>query len=145
VADSNQLRMSISMMHPDSAVHLKVLRNGAEREMAVNLAELPVQEASVKNDNSGTKSALSGVSVEDVDAQSARQLGLPANTAGVVVTDIGPASPAAASGLRRGDVIQEVNRRPVKNTSDFERAVRNSKDETLLLVNRRGSTMYVAI
>jgi serine protease Do len=80
-----------------------------------------------------------------VDAQTARQLGLPANTAGVVVTNISPSSPAVDSGLRRGDVIQEVNRQPVKNTSDFERAMGNSKDQTLLLVNRQGSTMYVAV
>jgi len=70
---------------------------------------------------------------------------LPANTTGVVVTGIGPSSPAAASGLQQGDVIQEVNRQPVKNTSDFERATRNSKDETLLLVNRHGNTLYVAV
>jgi len=145
VEDANQLRMSISMMSPDAGVTLKVFRNGAEREVAVKLAELPVKEASVRSDSDATKSALAGVSVEDVDTQTARQLGLPANAAGVVVTGISPSSPAVDSGLRRGDVIQEVNRQPVKNTSDFERAMRNSKDQTLLLVNRQGSTMYVAV
>ncbi|MGA2195987.1 MAG: DegQ family serine endoprotease [Bryobacteraceae bacterium] len=145
VEDANQLRMSISMMSPDASVTLKVFRNGAEREVAVKLAELPVKEASVRSESNTTKSVLSGVSVEDVDTQTARQLGLPANTAGVVVTNISPSSPAVDSGLRRGDVIQEVNRQPVKNTSDFERAMRNSKDQTLLLVNRQGSTMYVAV
>jgi serine protease Do len=145
VEDANQLRMSISMMSPDAGVTLKVFRGGAEREVAVKLAELPVKEASVRSDSNVTKSALSGVAVEDVDAQTARQLGLPANTAGVVVTSISPSSPAVDSGLLRGDVIQEVNRQPVKNTSDFERAMRNSKDQTLLLVNRQGSTMYVAV
>ena len=145
VEDANQLRMSISMMSPDAGVTLKVFRGGAEREVAVKLAELPVQEASVRSESNATKSALSGVAVEDVDAQTARQLGLPANTAGVVVTSISPSSPAVDSGLRRGDVIQEVNRQPVKNTSDFDRAMHNSKDQTLLLVNRQGSTLYVAV
>ena len=145
VEDANQLRMSISMMSPDAGVTLKLFRGGAERQVAVKLAELPVQEASVRSEPAGAKSALSGVAVEDVDAQTARQLGLPASTAGVVVTSISPSSPAVDSGLRRGDVIQEVNRQPVKNTSDFERAMRNSKDQTLLLVNRQGSTMYVAV
>jgi len=83
--------------------------------------------------------------VEDLDAQTARQLQLPASTTGVVVTGISPSSPAADSGLQRGDVIAEVNRQPVKNTSDFERAMRNSKDETLLLVNRQGTTLYVTV
>jgi serine protease Do len=62
-----------------------------------------------------------------------------------VVTEVDPSSHAANSGLQRGDVIQEVNHQPVKNTSDFERALSRSKDETLLLVNRQGSTRYVAV
>jgi S1-C subfamily serine protease len=62
-----------------------------------------------------------------------------------VVTGINPSSRAAGSGLQRGDVIQEVNRQSIKTSSDFERAMRNSKDETLLLVNRRGSTLYVTV
>jgi serine protease Do len=63
----------------------------------------------------------------------------------VVVTNVNPSSEAAAAGLRRGDVIQEVNRQPVTNTSDFAHAMRGSKDETLLLVNRNGNTMYLAV
>jgi serine protease Do len=146
VADSNQLRMTISMMHPESKVTMKVLRSGAERDMTATLGVLPTEQASLQNeDNSGSKSVLSGVSVEDVDAQTARQLRLPASTTGVVVTGISPSSPAADSGLQRGDVIAEVNRQPVKNTSDFERAIRNSKNETLLLVNRQGNTFYVTV
>jgi serine protease Do len=145
VEDANQLRMNISMMSPDSSVNLKIFRNGAERTMSAKLGELSTQEAAVHNEQGATKSALSGVSVEDMDAQTAHQLGLAANTAGVVVTSISPSSPVADSGLRRGDVIQEVNRQPVKNTSEFEHAMRNSKDQTLLLVNRQGNTMYVAV
>jgi len=145
VDDSNQLRMDISMMQPGTTVHLKVLRSGGERDLAVKLGELPTQEARIKKNSDSTNSALEGVSVQNLDADTAKELGLPAGAAGVVVTDISPASPAADSGLRRGDVIQEVNHQPVKNTSDFERAVRSSKDENLLLVNRHGSTMFVAV
>jgi serine protease Do len=145
VTDSNQLRMNISMMPPETRVDLKVLRNGSERDVTAKLEELPVKEASLGQESHGTKSSLSGVSVDNLDAETARQLGLPANAGGVVVTGISPSSPAADSGLQRGDVIQEVNRQPVKNTMDFERAMHNSKDETLLLVSRQGRTMYVAV
>jgi serine protease Do len=75
----------------------------------------------------------------------ARELKLPAGAAGVVVSEVSPASGAASAGLQRGDVIQEVNRRPVKNVAEFEAAVRNSKDGTLLLVNRDGHTIYVGV
>lgn len=145
VANSNDLRMAISMMAPDSSVSLRVLRNGSERSFTVKLGELPTTEAAVEREGKGSSSALSGVSVEELNAQSAKELGLPVNTQGVVVTRVGPGSPAAESGLRRGDVIQEVNRKAVKNTSDFGRAVAASKEDTLLLVNRHGSTMYLAV
>ena len=85
------------------------------------------------------------MSVEPLDAQSARQLGLPAGSTGVVVTDVNPSSAAAQAGIERGDVIQEVNRHAVKSSSDFERAMSGSKEGALLLVNRKGSTMYVAV
>jgi serine protease Do len=148
VADSNALRMTISMMAPDTDAKLKVLRNGSEREIAVKLGNMPTEQAAANSEeksNGSASSALSGVSVEDLDAQSANELGLPPNTKGVVVTNVDPSSQAAEAGLRRGDVIQEVNRQPVKNTADFERAMRNSKDKALLLVDRNGSTMYLAV
>jgi serine protease Do len=145
VANSNDLRMAISMMAPDSNVNLRVLRSGSERNLTVKLGELPTTEASIEHEGKPSNSVLSGVSVADLDAQSARELGLGANAQGVVVTKVGPGSAAAEAGLRRGDVIQEVNRKPVKDTSDFERAVAGSKEDTLLLVNRRGNTMYLAV
>jgi len=146
VADSNDLRLTISMMQPDAKVNLRISRNGSERTIAVQLGELPATTASAKH-SSGDKesSSLSGVSVENLDAQSAQELKLPANTQGVVVTNVSPSSEAAEAGLRNGDVIQEVNHKAVKNTSDFEHAVGASKDNTLLLVNRNGNTMYVAV
>ena len=148
VADSNALRMTISMMAPDSDAKLKVFRNGAEREIAVKLSAMPTEQAAANSEdksNSSASSALSGVSVENLDAQSANELGLSPDTKGVVVTNVDPSSEAAEAGLRRGDVIQEVNRQPVKNTSDFERAMHSSKDKALLLVDRNGSTMYLVV
>ena len=109
---------------------------------------MPTEKAAANSEdksNGSAGSSLSGVSVENLDAQSASDLGLSPNTKGVVVTNVDPSSEAAEAGLRRGDVIQEVNRQPVRNTSDFERAMRSSKDKPLLLVDRNGSTMYLAV
>lgn len=145
VSDSNDLRMTVSMMAPGTRVDLKVTRDGAIRDIPVTLEEMPGTVAELKQNGDATKSSLSGISVQDLDAQTARQAGVPANTPGVVVTDINPSSAAADSGLQPGDVIQQVNRKPVKNTADFEQAMRSSKDSTLLLVNRQGTTLYVAV
>jgi serine protease Do len=145
VNDGAQLRMNVSLMQPGTTVAVKVLRDGAPREFSVHLAELPTEQARVEKSGNDQDNSLDGVSVDNLNVRSARELGIPAGTSGVVVTDIDPGSTAAQSGLRQGDVIQEVNHRAVKNTSDFEKAIHNSQDETLLLVNRQGNTLYLAV
>jgi serine protease Do len=145
IADSNGLRMAISMMQPDTNVNLKVSRNGSTRDIAVKLAELPSSNPIAKNDAGRENNALSGVSVDNLDTRTAAELKLSPSDRGVVVTKVNPSSDAANAGLRRGDVIQEVNRKPVSNVSEFENAAGRSKEETVLLVNRSGHTFYIAV
>jgi serine protease Do len=148
VEDSNQLKLRISQMAPGTSVKLRILHDGAERTVTAKLAEMPASggRAIEKNGDAGTSSALDGVSVEAADAQTLNELKLPASTRGVVVTDVAEGSPAAQAGLRQGDVIQEVNRARVSSVADFDRAVHNaSGGTTLLLVNRSGYTMYLAV
>ena len=143
--DSRELRNTISMMSPDATVDLKVMRNGNTSDMNVKLGELPTDQAQAKTEEGGSSEhALNGVTVENLDAQSAKQLGLPSTATGVVVTDIDQSSPLAAAGLERGDVIQEVNHQPVKNVTQFEEAIKKAGPNPLLLVNRKGSTLFLA-
>jgi serine protease Do len=137
--------MTVSMMQPGTDVNLKVVRNGDQRDVTVHLGELPNETASVKPEDGSSHSSLSGVDVQNITPETAQNLNLPSNTQGVVVTSVDPASHAADAGLQQGDVIQQVNRKPVKNTSDFEQALHHSSQENLLLVNRNGSTMFVAV
>jgi serine protease Do len=62
----------------------------------------------------------------------------------VVVTDVDPSSKIADSGLRKGDVIQEVNHQPVKNVAEFQSALKKGGSDPLLLVNREGRTHFIA-
>ena len=145
VDSAAQLRMNVSLMQPGSSVNVKVLRNGAAKDFNVHLEELPVETAKANGPDNSPQESMQGIQVENVNARDARQLGIPANTPGVVVTGIDPNSAAADSGLQEGDVIMEVNRKPVTNAQEFEHAVRNSKDQALLLVNRQGQTMYITV
>jgi serine protease Do len=144
ITDSNQLRMSISMMAPGTTANLRVWRNGSEHDITVKLGELPTQNERASAAPENPQGALEGVTVENVNDQTAQQLGLPANTQGVVVTDISPSSPVADSGLQQGDVIQEVNHQRVSNVNDFDRAMQRAGKSPLLLVNRQGHTLFIA-
>jgi serine protease Do len=142
--DSRQLRNMISMMDPTSTVSLKLVRNGSATNMSVKLGDMPADKELAKAEDKPSDQALNGVTVENLDAQTARQLGLSAAVSGVVVTDIDPSSPLASAGLRQGDVIQEVNHQPVKNVTQFQEAIRKAGDAPLLLVNRKGTTLFLA-
>jgi len=145
INDSNELRNTIAMMQPGQTVTLKVSRNGNVHNLNVKLGELPGAKEEARNDRGdSSKNALEGVSVENLDAETAKELGLPASTKGVVVTDIDPSSSKADSGLRKGDVIQEVNHQPVHNVAEFEQAMHKGKEDALLLVNRGGTTLFIA-
>jgi len=65
---------------------------------------------------------------------------------GIVVADVEDGSPASEAGLQVGDVIQEVNRKPVRTIADFQTQVSNrGSDPILMLVNHEGRTQFIAI
>src|SRR3982075_3755466 len=76
VSDSRELRMNISMMKPDADVKLKILRDGKQSDMTVKLGELPNQKAKAQGEEGTSKDALEGVTLENLDADTAKQLGL---------------------------------------------------------------------
>ncbi len=149
IVNSNAFRLKIASSAPGTEVKLRVFRDGRERDVNVKLGEMPSERASggPVTPGEGTESrALEGVSVDTLTPQIARQLRLPAQTTGVVVTEVGQASAAFSAGLRRGDVIEEVNRQRVTSVSEFERAVAQSgKQPVLLLVNRGGQSTFIAV
>ena len=112
--------------------------------MSTLLSATCPQKAQSKTEEGTSEGALQGVTVENLDAQTARQLGLPGATSGVVVTSISPSSPLVDAGLREGDVIQEVNHQPVKTVSQLEEAVRKAGKNPLLLVNPDVLMMFIA-
>jgi serine protease Do len=146
INDSGEFRLKISMMPPGSAVKLKILRNGSESTVAVTLGELPANEEQAQEQEESANSSLQGLSIDNLTPDIARQLRLPGNTRGVVVTDVERGSAAAEADVRRGDVILEVNHKPVSNVNEFNRVVGASGNRDILfLINRGGTTIYIVL
>jgi serine protease Do len=149
VADSNALRLRISRTAPGTTVKLTVQRPEGPTDLNVTLARLPDRGGPTEGDlgeegpGGGAPSALEGVSVSELTPQIAAELQLGSNVNGVVVTRVAPGSGAAEAGLRRGDVITQVNRKPVTNAREFEQAV--GRGTVLLLVNRGGGSIFIAV
>jgi serine protease Do len=154
---SGDLRARIAATAPGTTVRLKVFRDGKTFTVPVTLGELPAnaneepQSQPGQGGFSSTGKAMQGVRVENITPDIAQQLKLPEGTEGVVVDSVDPNSPASDANppLQRGDVIQEVNHKPVNNVEDYRNALNGTGDQpVLLLVRPRGQanvTVYIAI
>lgn len=142
VADMNDLPRVVASTPVGKTVPVKVLRGGNAVDREVKIAEMEQKEevASVS-----TRKPL-GMSVQNITPEIAKGLGLKTET-GVVVASVVPGSPAAKADIRSGDVIQQVNKKPVKDVEDFKQKIETAKDqETILLLIQRGdSSLFAAL
>jgi serine protease Do len=138
----SRLRNRVATMGVKKKVTLSLLRAGRPLEVPVTLEELP-GEGTAKLDAS--QGALGGLTIEGLTLDAARRLGLPRGVAGVVVTRVDAGSAAEAAGLQVDDVILEVNRQPVGAPGEFARGYQAASGRLLLLVYRRGSSMYMLL
>jgi serine protease Do len=142
----NDLRLQIASLAPGTVVHLKVLRNGEPRELSVTLGELPEKADQTGPGGQSENGPMQGIQVDNLTPSVARELGVGSGTKGVVVTAVTGDTPAADAGLQRGDVIEEVNRQPVTNVTEYNRAIREAGKQTIiLLVNRGGQTSFIVV
>ncbi len=145
VSSASQLISMVTNSDPGTVATLQILRNGAPLTIKVTLGERPSnlsERAGVsKSPSEGT---LRGITVQTLTPDIRQQLGLSSGTEGVVVSDIDPSSPAA-SVLQRGDVIESINRQPVRNVEEFNHLAGLAKGRTLLRINRQGTGLYVVI
>ncbi len=142
VKDSSDLPLIVARTAVGKTVAMKVLREKREVTINVTVGELKEKEAVA----STTKTEELGMAVQEVTPQIAESLGLE-KPEGVVVTDVQGDGAAAEAGIRRGDVILEVDRKPVRNVADFRGALRGiEKGKNVLLLVRRGEgTIFLAL
>jgi serine protease Do len=148
VVDSRRLRLAVGETKPGTTVPIKILRDGASKTLEVTVQQLPGTEQLAKNDapNGSDNGTLNGVGVADLDQQTRQELKVPENVKGVVITEVQPDSPAAEVGLKQGDVIQEINRHPVKTAEEAVKLTENTKDKvTLLRIWSNGGSHYVVV
>ena len=121
--------------------------SNAIRQTPITIGEQPdtVKIAKAATEEQGDY-AFAGAAVQDLDRETARELGIEGNVQGVVVTSVDPDSGAGKAGLIPGDVIREINRKPVKSVKDFERmsSVVKKGENVLILINRRGASLFLS-
>ncbi len=121
-----------------------VVREGKKKNFKIKIGRLddPQQTASVRPEVGGAEAF--GLRAQDLTPALADQLGLD-QTDGVIVTDVDPTGAAAEAGIRRGDIIVELDRKTVKNAGDLSKRLDASPEGVLVLVRRGDATLFVPL
>ena len=146
VENSGELSRKVASLKPGTRVSLGIIRNGKQMSVEVTLGTLPAKVPQPKAFEEKTQSAW-GITVQNLTPELAQTFGLSAGETGVVVTKVAEGSAAAEASLRQADVIKEVNRQTIQNIRDWKQAIEKIQkgEPLLLLVERGGNTLYVAI
>src|SRR5690349_3994331 len=151
VIDNNSLRNLVASKSPGSNVEVTASRNGRDQNFEVALAELPDRQQRDSEDEDASTTGPAGnmkygLTMQPLTAAQAERNGLEPGDEGLLVTRIDPNGSAADAGIRQGDLIQEVNRQPVKTITEFSAAMqRSGAKPALVLVKRRNNVVYLTL
>ena len=138
VTGNDQLIQLIAARQPGTTATVQIVRDGRALSLPVKLAERPDRER--RPANSGESRPLPtiqrrqdlGLSVREIDGESARRFRLPDGTRGVIVSRVEPMSPAFDADVERGHILLEINRRPIRSIADFRRLTGGARSGDVL-------------
>ena len=142
VSNSQDLPRIVASTPVGKTVTIKLLRNGKVLDRQVKVGEM---EEKVEVTKAPSHKSL-GITVQNLTPEIAKELGLKKET-GVVVTRVEPGSAAADAGIQTGDVIREVNRKPIKDVEEFSQKVEKAKGQNnvLFLIQRGQNNLFAAV
>lgn len=142
IRESNELPLIVARTPVGKKVRMKVLRDKKEVILSAAVGELREEEVMASAEKEGNF----GLTVQKVTPQIAESLGLE-RAEGVVITAVEPGSVADEAGLRRADVVLEIDRKPIRNLADYRKAIKAvKKGKGILFLVRRGeNTLFLAL
>ncbi len=142
VKTMEELPKLVAQTRPGSEVDVVVVRDGKRKVIRTTIDKLEDRGREILS----SKIEKMGLRVQDITPELMQSLDLDSQD-GVLVADVIFDSPASSAGIRRGDVIAEINREKINNLHDFEVKMDKlgTEDTVLLLIKRGGSTIYIAM
>ena len=119
IKDVPDLQKRVAAIEPGRAAPVKVMREKKSVTLSIKIGEQPTDDAMEAEES---RDEILGLTVEPLTPETAQQRRLAARS-GLLVTEVAPGSAGAAAGIRPGDAILEVNRKPVSDADAFRQAV----------------------
>jgi serine protease Do len=145
------LRNAVAQTPIGRKVPIKVIRDKKVKTIDVTIVEQPKSLGQAGPEDNGESTAptgvLSDIDVRELNEELAARYGIKPSERGVVIVRVKPGSTAEEMGVREGDIVLEVNRKPINSIKSYERAVSGlAKDQAvLLLLKRKGQTIYLTL
>jgi serine protease Do len=146
VNDAGELQVEVGQKAPGTAIRLGIQRDGKDMSMPVTLEAMDKGDRDNQNASAEHGKPRWGLGLSDVTPDAREQLQTPSNVHGALIEQVQPGSPADNAGLQRGDVIMEVDRKPMQNAADVTKALRDigqGQDALLLIWSNGGNTFRV--
>ena len=145
IEKSDELSAAVARTKPGKSVTVEVVRGGRRQTLTVTVAALESSPDRQARESGGERRF--GVALSDLTPELRSRLNVPDKRGGALVTNVAQGGAAARAGIRPGDVILEINRKPVNNASDAAAAFRAvaEKDVALTLVWREGQEVFITI
>lgn len=144
VDNGSALQVAVSEIAPGKHITLGILRDGKPESVTVQVGEFHKDTEPAENGDGPGGHGKLGLAVADLTPDIRNQLNLPDQIDGVAIANVRPGSPADEAGLTPGDIIQEIDRHPVKSADSFASEVHSSPMDKsiLLLVWSHGGSSY---
>src|SRR6266498_3146693 len=143
VNDAGELQVEVGQRQPGTTIKLDVIRDGKTTTVPVTLEAMGSRDK-VASENSSQEKPRWGLALQDLSPDLRQELQAPSDVRGAVVGNVEPGSSAENAGIQRGDVILEVNRKPVGSAQDVQQALSSvpQGQDALVLVWSRGGNTY---
>jgi serine protease Do len=147
ISDAGSLQVEVGQKHPGTKIELSVLRDGKNITVPIELEAMGARHGDETESSSAEQGKPRwGLGLGDLNDEARQQIQVPGDVKGAVIESVVPGSSADNAGLRPGDVIVSVNRKPVQNVSDVKQAlssVAKGQDALVLVWSQGGSTFRV--
>lgn len=135
IRNSEQMRDTLGLMRPGTAIKITVSRNGKTQTLNASVGD-PLKLAKQRE-----VPFISGLQLQDFDELESDDTLLK----GVLVTGVGETSPGALAGLQPGDVIIRANQQAVQSVKELETVLQTKPKQLLLQVSRSNTGLFVVI
>ncbi len=146
IDDASDLRNKVALLRPESTASVSVLRDGKEKKIRVAIGQRPSDDDG-RLGSSKIKSLQDyGLTLQELTRELAERFDYETDS-GLIVSNVEPGSPAARAGLKPGQLVEEVNRKPVNSLADLKAAIGQSRDpgNILLRVRSGNYATYVVL